>query len=193
MAAAQAPGAARQSRPRLTLIVARGRNGVIGRGGGMPWHLPEDLKFFRATTTGHPILMGRTTHESIGRPLPGRRNLVLSRDPGYAAPGCETVASLADALARCEGCPELFVIGGAQVYALALPQVDRMIVTEIDAEFDGDVCFPAVDPAAWVERRREPGPSVPGRGYSFAWVYYDRAAAAGTEVDANASPARAGG
>jgi dihydrofolate reductase len=142
-------------RPRLNLIVARARNGVIGRGGTLPWHLPEDLRHFKRTTIGHPIVMGRRTWQSIGRALPGRRSIVLTRNPRWSAPGCETAASLAQALAMCEGAAEVFVIGGAAVFAEALPQAQRLFVTEIDADFEGDTFFPPIDPAAWRETSRE--------------------------------------
>jgi dihydrofolate reductase len=135
--------------PRITLVVARARNGVIGRDNTLPWHLPEDLQHFRATTLGHPILMGRRTFDSIGRALPGRRTLVLTADPAWSRPGCERVGSLDDALRLTADAPELFVVGGARVYADALPRADRLLVTEVDLEVEGDTFFPAIDPARW--------------------------------------------
>jgi dihydrofolate reductase len=141
--------------PRLNLIVARARNGVIGRGGTLPWHLSEDLRHFKRTTLGHPIVMGRRTWESIGRPLPGRRSIVLTRNPRWSAPGCEKAESLAQALAMCEGAAEVFVIGGAALFAEALPLAQRVFLTEIDADFEGDTFFPAFDRAAWREASRE--------------------------------------
>jgi dihydrofolate reductase len=141
----------------LTLIVARARNGVIGRGNQLPWHLPEDLKYFKRTTMGAPVIMGRKTHESIGRPLPGRRNLVVTRDASRRFEGCETVGSLAEAVARCEqdGMAEVFLIGGAQLYLEGLGQADRLLVTEIDHDVEGDTVFPAPDPRVWQEVSRE--------------------------------------
>ncbi|MDA1195635.1 MAG: dihydrofolate reductase [Planctomycetota bacterium] len=136
----------------LALIVAWARGGVIGREGELPWHEPEDLAHFKRVTLGHAIVMGRKTHASIGRALPGRRNLVVSRDPNYAAPGCEVYTSFEAAVESArttDACP--FVIGGASIYALALPHVTRMFVTELDAEVSGDVRFPAYDGEGWSE------------------------------------------
>jgi dihydrofolate reductase len=153
--------------PRLSLIVARARNGAIGRDNALPWHLPEDLQHFKATTLGHPILMGRRTFASIGRPLPGRRNIVLTRDPAWTHPGCEHAASLDEAVALCAGAPDAFVIGGAQVYAAALPKADRLIVTEVDLEVDGDTFFPPTDAAEWACTSRSPGVGRGGQRYSI--------------------------
>lgn len=136
-------------RPTLTLIVARARNGVIGANNAIPWHLPEDLKHFKATTLGHPIIMGRKTFESIGRALPGRRNIVVSRNPNAAFPGAQAARSLDDAIAQCADSADAFVIGGAQLYREALPRADRLIVTEVDLEPQGDVHFPPIDPGQW--------------------------------------------
>jgi dihydrofolate reductase len=160
--------------PRLTLIVARARNGVIGRDGRLPWRLPEDLAFFKRTTMGHPIVMGRRTWESIGRPLPGRRNIVVSRQAGFAVAGAEVAASLAEALRLCEGGGEVFVIGGAQLYAEALPRADRLIVTEVDADFEGDTHWPAPDPAHWRESAREHLPPADERRFAIDFVTYLR-------------------
>ena len=135
--------------PRISLIVAWSRNGVIGRAGTLPWHLPEDLRRFKKITMGHPIIMGRRTWDSIGRPLPGRRSIVITRNASWSAAGCETAAGLAQALALCEGSSEAFVIGGADIFAQALPLAQRLLVTRIDADFDGDVYFPPVDLARW--------------------------------------------
>ena len=160
--------------PRLTLIVARARNGVIGRDGSLPWRLPEDLAFFKRTTMGRPIVMGRRTWESIGRPLPGRRSIVVSRQAGLAAAGAEVVPSLDDALRLCGDSPEVFVIGGAQLYAEALPRADRLIVTEIDADFEGDTHWPAPDPAQWRESAREHLPPAGDRHFAIDFVTYLR-------------------
>ena len=162
--------------PRLTIIVARARNGVIGRDNALPWHLPEDLRQFKRTTTGHAVLMGRRTHESIGRPLPGRRNLVVSRTPGYASPGVEVFTSLPDALRACAADPEVFVIGGAQLYDAVLPLADRAIVTEIDLDADGDARFPALDAAPWRPHWRQASreEAVSSGGLRYAIVQYAR-------------------
>jgi dihydrofolate reductase len=137
------------AQPRLNIIVAWSHKGVIGRGGTLPWHLPEDLRRFKLITLGHPIVMGRRTWESIGRPLPGRRSIVVTRNPRWSAPGSERAASLAQALAMCAGAPEVFVIGGAELFAEALPLAQRLFVTEIDAAFEGDTFFPPIDRARW--------------------------------------------
>ena len=141
-----------QARDCLALIVAWARGGVIGKDGTLPWHEPEDLQHFKRVTMGHAILMGRKTYESIGRPLPGRRNLVLTRDPSFQAEGCEVHHDLEAALASAretDACP--FVIGGAGLYALALPRATTLHVTEIDADVEGDTHFPPFDPSSWVE------------------------------------------
>lgn len=144
----------------LALIVAVGRGGLIGDSKGhfgLPWHLPEDLRRFRALTTGHAVIMGRRTHELIGRPLPKRRNLVLTRRPALELPGCEVVGSLDEALARVTDDPMPFVIGGAQLYASALPKVTHVFLTEVDREAEGDTFFRALDPAEFREISREAG------------------------------------
>jgi dihydrofolate reductase len=151
--AAQAP---------LALIVAVARNGVIGREGGLPWHIPEDLKHFKNTTLGHAIIMGRRTHDSIGRPLPKRRNIVVTRRPGLELPGCERAESLDEAIALArttDPCP--FIIGGASLYAEALPMVTELHVTRVDDDVEGDVHFPD-DLSAFeeVESRRGETPGV---------------------------------
>lgn len=151
----------------LTLIVARARNGVIGRDNQLPWHLPEDLVYFKRTTMGAPILMGRKTHESIGRALPGRLNIVLSRDASYRAAGCETARDLAQALQQCQDASEVFVIGGAQLFADAMPHADRLLMTEIDADYEGDVRLPAPDSAHWRETARDAHRSADGLCYAF--------------------------
>jgi dihydrofolate reductase len=160
----------------LTLIVARARNGVIGRDNQLPWRLPEDLAFFKRTTMGAPIIMGRKTHESIGRPLPGRRNIVVSRDASRRFDGCDTVTSLdaALALAARDGAGEAFLIGGAQLYGDAIGLASKMIVTEIDADFDGNTRFPAPEPAHWREVSRETHRAAPPNAFDFAFVTYER-------------------
>jgi dihydrofolate reductase len=156
--------------PALSLIAARAANGVIGRGNAMPWHLPEDLKRFRALTTGHPIIMGRKTWDSLGRPLPGRTSIVVSRQPGLAIPGAIVAQSLEDAVsaaAGAEGGGEAFIIGGAQLYALALPRVRRLLLTELADAFEGDTVFPPFDSSQWIEAAREPAVSANGLRYAF--------------------------
>ena len=130
-----------RDRPKLTGIVAMTPQRVIGRDNALPWHLPADLAFFKRTTTGHPILMGRTTYDSIGRPLPKRRNLVLTRDRGWKAEGVEVLHDL-DAVRRLDPALEIFVIGGAQVYAALLDELDELLITHVRAEHRGDTVFP---------------------------------------------------
>lgn len=161
--------------PRLTIVVARAQDGAIGRGNTLPWHLPEDLRHFKATTLGHPILMGRRTFESIGRPLPGRRTIVITRNPQWAHPGCERAASLQAALDACAGCPEVFVVGGAQLYREALPRAHRLIITEVALRVpDADTFFPAFDPAHWRCTERRPEVSAGGLGFEIAVYERDR-------------------
>jgi dihydrofolate reductase len=159
---------------RLTLIVARARNGVIGKGNAMPWKIPGEQAYFKRVTMGHPIIMGRKTWESIGRPLPGRRSLVVTRNADYAAAGAEVVTSLDAALARVAGAAEAFVIGGAELYRLALPRADRLLVTEIDHDFEGDTLLAAPDAAHWREAAREHHAPAPERPFAVDYVEYLR-------------------
>ena len=160
--------------PRLAIIGAMARNRVIGAGNRMPWHLSVDLKRFRALTTGHRIIMGRKTWESLGRPLPGRENVVVTRNPHFEAPGCTVAGSLAEALAASTLPPPAFCIGGAQLYALALPLADEIYLTEIDAEFEGDATMPEIPAGEWREIAREPG-TDPASGLRYAFVHLVRA------------------
>lgn len=139
--------------PAVTLVVARARNGMIGARGRLPWHLPDDLRRFKALTMGKAVLMGRRTWASIGRPLPGRRNLVLTRDPAFEAAGATVVHSLGEALRQAGD--TLMVIGGAEVYALALPHAHRIELTTVDADIEGDTHLPPFDPRLWREIARE--------------------------------------
>lgn len=139
---------------RLTAVVAASDNDVIGRDNALPWHLPADLAYFKRVTMGKPMLMGRKTFESIGRPLPGRRNLVLSRR-GFSAPGIESVATVEEACDRVAGAPELMVIGGAEVFRLAMPYLDHLHLTRVHTRIEGDVFLPPLPPGQWREVRRE--------------------------------------
>jgi dihydrofolate reductase len=170
-AATSVPGA---GTPRICLIVALAANGVIGRNNALPWHLPADLKRFKALTMGHPVVMGRKTHESIGRPLPGRRNLVITRNRAYSAPGCEIVHSLDEAIAACRGAQEIFIIGGAELYRESLPRAHCLEFTEIRAEFEGDATFPEFSLAQWRETRREIHSDEPGISFRYDFVRYER-------------------
>lgn len=163
--------------PRLALIAAVARNGAIGRDNGLLWSDPADLRHFRQATLGCPVIMGRRTWESLPerfRPLPGRRNLVVTRQIAYAAPGAETAPGLGEALARLAGVPLVFVIGGGQLYAQALPLADELVLTEIDAGLDGDTFFPRWDRARFVETTREAQRAADGT--HFAFVRYRRQA-----------------
>lgn len=168
------------SPPRLYLVAALARNGVIGAQGKLPWHLPEDLQHFKRLTLGHPVIMGRRTWESLGRPLPGRENVVISRRPGYAAAGASVASSLQAAIALCAGEPVAFVIGGAEIYAAALPLADGLVMTEIDRDYAGDTRFPEWDRKAWKVSQREAHTS--GDGVRFDFVLYERAAARGEKA-----------
>ena len=153
------------NRPVLSLIAAVARNGAIGKGNALIWQEREDQQHFRRTTQGHPVIMGRKTWESLPprfRPLPGRRNIVLTRDPRWRAEGAEVVASIDAALALVAQAPKAFVIGGAEVYAAALPLADELVLTEIEADLDGDAFFPAWDRDLFTCTAREPR-----AGYSF--------------------------
>jgi dihydrofolate reductase len=154
------------------LIYARARNGVIGKDGVMPWHLPEDLAHFKRITLNHPVIMGRRTWDSIParfRPLPGRANIVVTRQTDWHENGAQRASSLREALQKCEHEAQAWVIGGAQIYAQALPLADEVVVTEIDADFDGDAFAPTLGPE-WRETAREP--QAAANGLRFAFVRY---------------------
>ncbi|HEY6241755.1 MAG TPA: dihydrofolate reductase [Burkholderiales bacterium] len=161
-------------RSRIALIAAVARNGVIGSGNRMPWHLPEDLKRFRRLTLGHAVIMGRRTFESIGKPLAGRSNIVVTRSPDWTRVGCHTAHSLESALAAVHEPQDAFVIGGAEIYALAFPLADRLHVTEIERDFEGDVFFPQLDRSCWREVSRERHASGGAEGFAYAFVEYER-------------------
>jgi dihydrofolate reductase len=164
------------SAPRLHLIYARASNGVIGKDNGLPWHLPEDLAHFKRTTLGCPVIMGRKTWDSLPpkfRPLPGRANIVLSRDGEWSAEGAQHATSVKGAMALCDPDSDAWVIGGAQIYAQALPLATSVVVTEIARPYEGDAFAPELGPE-WVETRREPRASE--NGLLFAFVTYTRAA-----------------
>ena len=162
--------AVQQRMPRLVGVVAMAANGVIGRDGGLPWRLPDDLKRFKAITMGKPLLMGRRTFESLGRPLPGRENVVLTRDKAWSADGVRVVHSLDEALAAAAGAEELMVIGGAEIYALAWPRLDRLELTEVHADVEGDTRLDAFDPGDWRELARERHPADERHALDFSFV-----------------------
>lgn len=159
-------------RPALSLLASVARNRGIGRNGALLMHLPGDLPRFKRLTMGAPVLMGRKTWQSIGRPLPGRRNIVISRDPGWRGEGAETATSLEEALDLAGAVPRVSVIGGAQIYALALPLASTLELTEIDADLDADTFFPDWDRSRFDEVARER--CVTGDGLRFSFVTYRR-------------------
>lgn len=166
----------------VSVVAAVARNRVIGVKNRLPWHLSADLRRFRTLTWGKPVVMGRLTHESIGRPLPGRRNIVITRS-GSVMSGCERAPSLPDALALTAGVPETVVIGGERCYREALPLSRRMYLTRIDEDFEGDAWFPEWDPDEWAERKCErfaPGETAP---FAYEFVVLERHATERTSPD----------
>jgi len=160
------------TRPTVCLIAAVARNGAIGKDNQLLSRISEDLKFFKRTTLGCPVLMGRKTWDSIGRPLPGRRNIVITRNPHWHADGTERAPSLAAAIDRVRDAPKVFVIGGAEIYAQALPLADELVLTEIDADLEGDAHFPAWDRALFAPSATAWQTSE--QGLRFRWVTYQR-------------------
>jgi dihydrofolate reductase len=165
-------------RPEIVAVVAAAENGTIGADGALPWHIPEDLRRFRRLTVGRPVVMGRRTFQSIGRPLPGRHNIVLTRDPGFAAEGVTVAHTLADAiaaagLAAAARPPAICIIGGGEIYRLAMPITTAIELTRVHAHVAGDTRFPEPDPAEWRETWREPhtaGSSFP----AFTFIRLER-------------------
>jgi len=161
-------------KPRVSLIAALAQNHVIGIENRLPWKLPEDLAHFKALTLGHPILMGRKTFESLGRPLPGRRNIVITRNVGYQPSGCEIATSIPAAIDLCEQAEEVFFIGGAELYKQVLPLVDRLYLTEVQVEAQGDAYFPEFDRTAFIEISRVHQRGEKSDPVAFDFVIYDR-------------------
>ena len=155
------------SGPRVYLVAAVAANGIIGANGELPWRLPEDLAHFKRLTLGHPIIMGRRTWESLRRPLPGRENIVVTRTPGYVAPGAAIAGSLEGALALCIGEPLAFVIGGRRLFEEALPIAAGLVMTEIQRDFAGDTWFPEYDRSRWKETQRERHATADGMKFDF--------------------------
>ncbi len=155
------------SGPRVYLVAAVAANGVIGANGGLPWQLPEDLKHFKRLTLGHPVIMGRRTWESLGKPLPGRDNIVVSTQRGYEAPGASVAASLEAALALCAGESVAFVIGGQRLFEESLPAAAGLVLTEIHRDFPGDTWFPEYDRSKWRETQREAHTAANGMRFDF--------------------------
>jgi dihydrofolate reductase len=159
---------------KLALIAAVARNGVIGRDGTLPWRLPEDLRRFRDLTMGHALIMGRRTWDSLPRVLPGRQNIVITRQSRFAADGAIVVHSLDDALSAVEQPPPAFCIGGSEIFRAAIPRATTAYMTEIAADFEGNVTFPALDPREWREKERTLRPIDPALGAAYAFVTYER-------------------
>ena len=158
----------------ISIIVAVAENDVIGSGNQMPWHISEDLRRFKAITTGHPVVMGRKTFESLGRPLPNRTNVVITRNPAYVAEGASVVGSLKEALALFPGSEEVFIIGGGEIYRQAMDIADRLYITRLGEYFDGDTKFPRIDETAWritSQEHHERGEKFP---HPFTFIDYQR-------------------
>ena len=150
---------------KVSMIVAVSTNNVIGAGGDLPWHLSEDLKHFKTITMGKPMIMGRATYESIGKALPGRRSIVLSRQPGYQPPGIDVAATPDEAIALAGDADEVMIIGGAQIYELFLPMTDRIYRTSVHADVDGDTFFPPLDESEWQVVSDEPLAAIGDRQF----------------------------
>ena len=165
---------------KLSLVWAMARNRVIGSNNKLPWHLPEDLKYFKRITMGKPVIMGRKTYDSIGKPLPGRTNIVVTRNSEWSAAGVKTVDSLEAARKLCEsiaaidGIDEAMVIGGAQIYAMALPLADRLYLTEVHADVEGDAVFPEFDRGGWMEVSREDFEASGPNHYNYSFLVLDK-------------------
>lgn len=161
---------------RISLVVAVSENGVIGQNGKLPWRLSDDLKLFKQTTLNHYILMGRKTYESIGRPLPQRVNIVISRQADYAAPGIQVVPNLSKAFEQAEAASEkeVFVIGGGEIYRLALPYSHQIYLTRVKVEIEGDTFFPELDPKIWQEKSRVPYPADEKNQYPFDFIVLEK-------------------
>ena len=159
---------------KISIVVAMASNGVIGRDNELPWHLPADLQHFKETTMGKPILMGRKTWESIGRPLPGRTNIVITRDTAYRAEGCVVVNSIDAALEASSGQDEVMVIGGAEFYRQVLPLADTIYLTRIHATISGDTCFPELNVADWREVERSDHAADEKNPHDYSFIRLDR-------------------
>jgi dihydrofolate reductase len=159
---------------RLSIVVAMDDNRLIGSKNQLPWHLPADLAYFKKLTTGKSILMGRKTYDSIGRPLPNRRNIVITRNSNISIPGCEVVSSIDHALELTKEDPEVMVIGGASLCEQLLPKINRLYITKIDGVFEGDVFFPKYDDFNWLEVSCESHPKDSSNAYSYKFIVLDR-------------------
>jgi len=159
---------------KLAIIVAMDEQGLIGRDNDLPWKLSADLKYFRSITMGKPLVMGRNTHESIGRPLPGRKNIILTSDLNYQAEGCTVVHSLDEAIQECDDVEEVMVMGGASLYKQFLDRADRLYLTHVHASLEGDTWFPEWDKNHWQEVSREDFPANDKNQYPYSFAVYER-------------------
>ena len=159
---------------KLALIVATDKRGLIGKDNDLPWHLSADLQYFRKVTMGKPIIMGRNTHESIGRPLPGRQNIIVTKNSNYKAEGCTVVSSIDDALSAALNAEEVMVMGGASLYTQLLPQADTLYLTLVDAELEGDTWFPEWHSDDWQQISREDHFADDKNEYPYSFIIYER-------------------
>ena len=162
------------SRPLLSLITAMDSNRVIGKNNSLPWHLPADLAYFKQTTMGKPVIMGRKTFESIGKALPGRKNIVLTRDNNFEAPDCEVATDIDQAMSRVDGCVEVMLIGGASLYEQTIHSADKIYLTLIHHEFNGDTWFPEIDPEYWKLESREDCERDEKNQFAYSFLKYLR-------------------
>ncbi|WP_262246934.1 dihydrofolate reductase [Parapedobacter soli] len=162
------------ARPLVSAIVAAAENNAIGKDNQLLWHLPNDLRFFKRTTTGHPVIMGRKTYESVGKPLPNRRNIIITRQAEYAVAGAEVVHSVEAAIGSCPGEPEVFVVGGAEIYRQALPLVERIYLTRVHVSLPGDSFFPELDEREWRLASEENHPADERHAYSYSFRILER-------------------
>lgn len=159
----------------ISLLVAMDKNRLIGKDNDLPWRLPADLAYFKRVTMGHPIIMGRKTYDSIGRPLPGRENIIVTRDTSYKMEGCKVIHSIEEIVKmRKESEQELFVIGGAEIFKEILPYSDRLYITEIEEEFEGDTYFPAFDKSEWKIISKEQGIKDEKNPYDYKFLVYEK-------------------
>lgn len=158
----------------ISFLLAMDKNRVIGKNNDLPWRLPADLAYFKKTTMGHPVVMGRKTHESIGKALPGRKNVVMTQDSGYMAEGCEIVHSVDKAISLFPPDKEVFVIGGAQLFEAFFPFADRLYVTYIDEAFKGDTFFPEIDETEWKKVSSKKGDKNEKNPYDYFFIIYEK-------------------
>ncbi|MFO8055359.1 MAG: type 3 dihydrofolate reductase [Bacteroidales bacterium] len=163
-------------KPKISIIAATGKNNVIGKDNTMPWHMPADLRFFKKTTYGHPVIMGRKTFESLGKPLPGRKNIILSRNITLKDKfdNAIIVNSFSKALKAAEQAEEVFVAGGSEIYQLALPFTDRIYLTKIDVEVEGDAFFPEINEEEWMTTQKEQHKANPENPFDYEFIILDR-------------------